>query len=581
MKFLEHRIHSFNRIRRPVTLPLNRPGIVLVEGVNLDTPGAADSNGAGKSLVIVETLLWALFGKMVRYGNRAVTDDAAHPLRGADVEELIQLDSGAVVRLRRARTAKGHPSLVISTLEEQGVPLSRDAAVRARDTEALFGLDYATLCAAVVLSGESTLAQAGFSGQMAVLEAVLKLGELNEAAALAAKHAASLEKERATAAAVVREREAVHVEAERFLAHVRAAATYDYEAALERLEERLRQAKHAQSLLTKSELSCRVRKAAYDKAQQEANTRLATVHRLDGEIRSLAAQDFSTACPTCKRPFDNVAELKKQRKASERRLAGLHADRAEAAEQAQHTTEQAAKLQAALQAAEQDYRRLETAAQGQDALEHQMREIHRQQEEQAAHRRLAAEQVERADAALREAKTELSLKTTLLERATFWVKEFGRDGLQAYLFAQALPVLNRTAAAVSRRLTGGTIHVEFNSLRTSRNEDLIRISGASAPTYEGLSRGEKERVNLIIAWALRALARWRMPEPVNLLVLDECLSGIDPTGMRAIIDMLHEEVHNGVTVFVITHNQDQKALFPGARVVRVTRSQGEAEVECL
>ena len=104
------------------------------------------------------------------------------------------------------------------------------------------------------------------------------------------------------------------------------------------------------------------------------------------------------------------------------------------------------------------------------------------------------------------------------------------------------------------------------------------ISGASAPTYAGLSRGEKERVDLIIALSLRDLARWRLPEPVQFAVYDEVFDHMDATGLRVVASLLQADAARGATVVVVTHNPVFKSYFPGAKVVRVTKRDGEADV---
>jgi len=161
----------------------------------------------------------------------------------------------------------------------------------------------------------------------------------------------------------------------------------------------------------------------------------------------------------------------------------------------------------------------------------------------------------------------------------FWVQGYGRDGLQAEIFAAAAPVLNHAAARYAQALTNNLTTVQFNPLRGSKREDLVRISGQSAQTYDGLSSGEKQRVNLILAWSLRALARWRLPAPLNFAVYDEVFDNVDEAGLKVIVRLLQDEAAAGGTVFVVTHNPALKALLPGARVLRVTRKNNESTVE--
>jgi DNA repair exonuclease SbcCD ATPase subunit len=64
MQFLSVDIKNFLSFQRE-TLKLDNLGLVLVQGQNLDSD-AADGNGSGKSALIVEALLWCLFGRTAR-----------------------------------------------------------------------------------------------------------------------------------------------------------------------------------------------------------------------------------------------------------------------------------------------------------------------------------------------------------------------------------------------------------------------------------------------------------------------------------------------------------------------------------
>jgi len=166
------------------------------------------------------------------------------------------------------------------------------------------------------------------------------------------------------------------------------------------------------------------------------------------------------------------------------------------------------------------------------------------------------------------------------ETADFWSKAFtSGDGLKAEILGSAAPVLNAAALKYSELLTDGTIRVEFNALRGKKTEDLIRLSGnTSAPRYEGLSSGEKRRVDLIVALSLRTLARWRLSTPVNIGLMDEVFDTLDEAGLNRVSSVVQMDTDELSSLFVVTHNPTLKSMFPGAKTWRIVRENGQARV---
>ncbi len=186
MRFTSLRVNAFNRLR-PYTLQYE-PGLIYVEGENLEAGGR--SNGSGKSLSVVWTLLYVLFGKMSRYDGKLVTDEAAHSINGADVAATLDLRPDYPVTVRRGRAPRGRPSFTITDAQGKLVPFSKDPRRRSDDVAGLLGYDYPSFRAAVVISRGQPLAADGFAAQMTVLEEILRLDELNIAAGIEAKWAA-------------------------------------------------------------------------------------------------------------------------------------------------------------------------------------------------------------------------------------------------------------------------------------------------------------------------------------------------------------------------------------------------------
>lgn len=566
-------VRAFNRFREPFEIPFDLGGIVFVEGVNFDGRGTASSNGSGKSLAIVEAPLWCLFGKMARYGDRAVGDQAAHPLNGADVSVVLERN-GVEIEIHRGRTSKGKASFSASA------SVSKDVQRRLDEVGDLLGLDYRAFRAAVIVSGGESLASASFAEQMTVLESVLRVDELSEAAKRASEEASILEGQRAVAAVGLQGKKASLATAEEALGSLRDSAARD---ALLQQAQRYRDAilvaEAANGKLPELQAEVTRRHQALEEAAKASHKIKSEQGAITGRQAAASLRTTArTACPTCQRAFDNAEEIARAVEAAKEELRQLGQD-------FEALGLRGAEIERKARAA--DLQLIEARRQLQEAssLAHtaspnrlSLRQI---EQALAAHEAsiVAAEgRVETLKKEVDAAEIEVLDLQHAYARKKFWALHFGRDRLQAMLFQSAAPVLNEAAARYAQALTGGEILVSFNTIRGSRTEDVIRIEGGSAPTYEGLSAGEKERVNLIVALSIRALARWRLPEPINVTVYDETFDRIDEAGLEVVAKLLQEEAQTS-TIFVVSHNPALKLLFPGSRVVRVTRKNREATVE--
>lgn len=561
MRFSRWSVDAFRGFRGDFTIPVDG-GLVFVEGENRDWGPAAGSNASGKSMAVVETLFWALSGRMVRYPRRPiVTDEATHPTRGAKV--TVEVNGYTITR---SRTPKGNPKL---TMTHQDPTLSRDPRMRSGEVANILGFDARAFQSAVIVSGQAAFVGGAWADQMAVLGAILRLDEFGEAQARSAEAARTL---RPGVTALADQRRALQSRLDQVTEELRQVP--DLDAARAKIAEEVA----ALETLDAELVGLRERQAAAESLSAKLNGRVADLvirqADLNKDIQAKERALASTVCPTCGRPWktlDHEAQWREQ-------VAVL---RAEAEQTVRDKLAADQKRQAASREADRYRRevvdreaRIATKASLSESLlaltDAARQQAHQRQrlgdEREALQVKLAALQVESMD------------QTRLLTCAEFWAKHFGRDYIQAEVVAQALPVLNEAAARYSQALTGGQLLVSYQSFREGRTDDLIRVSGTSAPTVEGLSFGERQRVVVISALALRWLARWRLPEPVNLAIFDETFDGLDRPGLEAVARLLQEEVDAGSTVFVVSHNPTLKEIIPHTKTLRVVRQGGEAEV---
>lgn len=162
-----------------VDVDLTSRGMVLVDGDNRDQPGA-QSNGAGKSTIFTEALLWGLYGTTSRGVD---ADGVIHRKTGKDCSVDIQFECGGVpYRVLRTRKHAVEGSTVRLWKGDQEITASSVAETTRRVADAT-GLDLHTFTHTIVLG--QGLARKFTSltdaDRKSVLEGILKLTVFDDA----------------------------------------------------------------------------------------------------------------------------------------------------------------------------------------------------------------------------------------------------------------------------------------------------------------------------------------------------------------------------------------------------------------
>lgn len=156
--------------------------------------------------------------------------------------------------------------------------------------------------------------------------------------------------------------------------------------------------------------------------------------------------------------------------------------------------------------------------------------------------------------------------------ATMLLKD---TGIKTKIIRQYLPIINKL---VNKYLQSMDLFVNFE-LDESFNE-TIKSRHRDEFTYASFSEGEKQRINLALLFAWRAVASVRNTTNTNLLLFDEILDGsLDATAVDYFLNLVHEigQDHN---IFVITHKSD---LFVDKfdRVIKVQKINGYSILEVV
>jgi DNA repair exonuclease SbcCD ATPase subunit len=123
-------------------------------------------------------------------------------------------------------------------------------------------------------------------------------------------------------------------------------------------------------------------------------------------------------------------------------------------------------------------------------------------------------------------------------------------GIKTKIVNQYIPIINKL---INKYLSDFDLFVEFhldeqfNEIIKSRHRDLF--------SYASFSEGEKQRINLSILFAWRAVAKLRNSLNTNLLILDEIADGaVDADGLDNLQKVLNTFDSN-TSIFVISHRE--------------------------
>jgi DNA repair exonuclease SbcCD ATPase subunit len=95
----------------------------------------------------------------------------------------------------------------------------------------------------------------------------------------------------------------------------------------------------------------------------------------------------------------------------------------------------------------------------------------------------------------------------------------------------------------------GTSELEF---KLDGNSIDISYCGKS---FENLSGGEKQRVDLIIQFAVRDMMSQYLSFKSNILVLDEIFDNLDMKGTTNVLNLISKKLNDVESIFIISHNE--------------------------
>lgn len=579
MRFIELEMQNFGVISS-AKLSFEGRGLVLIDGLNLDSPDRG-SNGSGKTSLVPDAISWVLFGKTTKgvTGDRVVRVGSEG---GTFVKASIRARDGVYTVIRY----RGHPKYqsrlqIFSGAKDLSCSTMKDSEQLLRG---LIGADYdAWMYTTILGQGLSYRFSSLRDEQRAqLLESVIGLPDFDHARDVVVEELRETDKKLQGLIGAydeaTRNLKGEHDtlrDLESKLASVpkdapNAEALAEAEKKLSVYTSRVKPLRESLDGVTKK----------LDQVDRKITSCRQDVEDLSGRISSAKrtlttqSQDLDTlskkACPTCLQDlpdptYKSLVKTGTQRMQEVRALLALDSneyasaverldrlstlDRLDLVKDQANARRELSKVEAVIEDCQLEVRRLLklSNAQGRSSF--------------------IEEQIEMSKAAVVKMQAridELNLKVSSInqdrEYTSWWVDGFQR--LRLDVLRRSVTFLSSRLSYYCSELSGGTltasVSLDEKKISSGAGLSVKLLASTLGGTYTESSGGEKDRIDLALAFALHDLALQTLGFSSNILVCDEVGGFIDPPGIGRAVALLKKKAESLDAVFVISQNPTWK-----------------------
>ena len=155
---------------------------------------------------------------------------------------------------------------------------------------------------------------------------------------------------------------------------------------------------------------------------------------------------------------------------------------------------------------------------------------------------------------------ELNLHLDVLKKMnTLLTRDF-----RGYLLKNIIEYINQKSKEYSKEVFDSGI-IEF---ALDGNNISISFNGRE---YENLSSGERQKVDIVVQFALRDMLCKFSNFSSNILVLDEIFDGLDVVGCERVIKLLSTKLNDVDSVYIVTHRSD--LAIPVDREITIVKNE--------
>jgi len=159
---------------------------------------------------------------------------------------------------------------------------------------------------------------------------------------------------------------------------------------------------------------------------------------------------------------------------------------------------------------------------------------------------------------------------------------FSRKGIPAAIISTVLPEIEETTNYFLSKISHGQLAISFKTTEVNKKgdeKDTLDIEvhdGKIWRSFESFSGGEKFRVSLSIRLALSKVLARRAGIELELLILDEPASALDPDGRQVFVNTIKSIASDFSRLIIMTHLPDLASEFENAVVL--TKSEDGTKI---
>lgn len=582
MEFVSIRLKNFMSFHDEKFEDLDRKGLTLIEGSNLDEN---DSNGAGKSSLF-DAISFALFGQTVRglKGN-----DVIHRKFGKECEVRLEFyfkkTPYLVVRKRK-------PDEFYVEVEGKRVELGTQAMTQDwlnKQLEIDFDLFRSTV---VFAQGETfNFIDSTNKEQKEILSKIMRIS-YDQFQAQAKEKIKDLKEKQSKFSRdldvlnshLIEDPESLYVEEIQEWEDGQKAKikdlTEEYKEAKQMIEEfEIEDVSEYKEKLKMAEAKSEELDEVYMKYQDQVSTLRAEIRIQDKFLGSSEDLMKAPECPTCGHSIDGFA-LADKLKHAEQEKNKLSEKMDKFAAKAAHVQENKKKVRDAIHKIRNKIAGVQMAQQTADLHRQSLKKIKEEIERLKAqenpwHKRRDSDLAKQEDIKnkIKEIEESKSKIDDNLPYVDFWVNAFGDAGIKSFVFDLVCSTLTAKTNYYLNILSGGKVMVTFDTQKATKSGEVREkfdcsvIENGKSVSYSSYSGGEKRRISLSVDLALSDLMSDYYVQSFNIVVLDEQSNYLDHRGRVSYMNLL-KEIAKTKRVFVVDHDAEFKAMFDDSIVIQ-------------
>ncbi len=146
-----------------------------------------------------------------------------------------------------------------------------------------------------------------------------------------------------------------------------------------------------------------------------------------------------------------------------------------------------------------------------------------------------------------------------------------RRDFRGYLLTNVIEYINSRAKEYCEIVFG------TRDLSLTLNGNALDITYCNK-IFDGLSGGEKQRVDLLLQLAIRDMLTTYLGLNANILVLDEITDFLDKKSCQAVMNLLEKELQTIESVFIVSHHAEELELPIDSEIKIIKNENGISEI---